>query len=60
MKVAASQFYCDESGCPNTFVTTAKDGADAYLDLVDAGWFVKRSIVSAWKHYCPDHRDAAS
>ena len=58
MKVDATQFFCDTSKCRNSFVTTAGTVTSAYLYLVEAGWLVKHwPIGSAWKHYCPDHRD---
>ena len=60
MKVAATQFFCDAPKCPSTFVTTTTDSTGAYLYLVEAGWLVKHWPISAWKHYCPDHRDEAS
>jgi hypothetical protein len=56
MKVVAIKFFCDTPKCHNSFVTTETSDAGSYLDLAEAGWLIKRHIISGWKHHCPEHR----
>ncbi len=56
MKIAATKFYCDTVKCHNEFVSTDRTEAGPYIDLVEAGWRVRR-LYNGWKHFCPDHKD---